>query len=126
MQLSSDSPPPDGTFHFQGTLLKPVELPAGVPFDANTKIYGFGGVSDGRISLIIKEFLFRGVRYRLKRGNGMARVEPFNGGRTLEMWLDEDSVYERVPNASTAVAPRNGSSTLSSVRSAQAAATPRK
>jgi hypothetical protein len=56
----------------------------------------------------------------------MARVEPFNGGRTLEMWLDEDSVYERVPNASTAVAPRNGSSTLSSVRSAQAAATPRK
>jgi hypothetical protein len=126
MQLSSDSPPPDGTFHFQGTLLKPVELPAGVPFDANTKIYGFGGVSDGRISLIIKEFLFRGVRYRLKRGNGMARVEPFNGGRTLEMWLDEDSVYERVPNASTAAAPRNGSSTFSSVRSAQTAATPRK
>jgi len=126
MQLSSDSPPPDGTFHFHGTLLKPVELPAGVPFDANTRVYGFGGVNDGRISLIIKEFLFRGVRYRLKRGSGMARVEPFNGGRTLEMWLDEDSVYERVPNASTAAAPHTGSSTLSSVRSAQAAATPRK
>jgi hypothetical protein len=126
MQLSSDNPPPDGTFHFQGTLLKPVELPSGVPFDANTKVYGFGGVNDGRISLIIKEFLFRGVRYRLKRGSGMARVEPFNGGRTLEMWLDEDSVYERVPNATTAAAARTGRSTLSSVRSAQAAATPRK
>jgi hypothetical protein len=125
MQLNSGSPPPDGTFHFQGTLLKPVELPAGVPFDTNTKVYGFGGVSDGRISLIIQEFLFRGVRYRLKRGNGMARVEPFNGGRTLEMWLDEDSVYERVPNASTAAAPRAGSS-AAAVRSTQTAATPRK
>lgn len=125
IQLRSDSPPPDGTFHFQGTLLKPVELPAGIPFDTNTKVYGFGGVNDGRISLIIQEFLFQGVRYRLKRGSGMARVEPFNGGRTLEMWLDEDSVYERVPNRSTAAAPHTGSSAVT-VRSAQAAATPRK
>jgi hypothetical protein len=97
IQLSSDTPPADGTFRFRGALLKPVDLPPGVPFDAKTRVDGLGAVSDGRISLLIKEFFFRGARYKLKSGRGAARVEPFNGGRTLEIWLDEDSVYERVP-----------------------------
>lgn len=97
IQLSSDTPPADGTFRFRGALLKPVDLPPGVPFDTNTRVDGLGAVNDGRISLLIKEFFFRGARYKLKSGRGAARVEPFNGGRTLEIWLDEDSVYERVP-----------------------------
>ena len=97
IQLSSATPPAEGTFRFRGTLLKPVDLPPGVPFDANTRVDGLGAVNDGRISLLIEEFFFRGARYKLKSGRGAARVEPFNGGRTLEIWLDEDSVYERVP-----------------------------
>ena len=97
IQLTSDDLPEDGTFHFRGTLLKPVELPVGVPFDTDTRVDGLGGVNEGRISLLIKEFFFQGARYKLKSGNGSARVEPFNGRRTLEIWLDEDSVYERVP-----------------------------
>lgn len=112
IQLSSGSPPADGTFQFQGTLLKPVELPAGIPFDANTQVQGLGGVNDGRISLVIKEFFFRGARYRLKNGSGSARVESFNGGRTLETWIDEDSVYERVVHAAPATRSRPNSGAL--------------
>lgn len=112
IQLSSDSPPADGTFQFQGTLLKPVELPAGVPFDTNTQVQGLGGVNDGRISLVIKEFFFQGARYRLKNGSGSARVESFNGGRTLETWIDEDSVYEWVGHAAPAAGSRPNSAAL--------------
>jgi hypothetical protein len=97
IQLSSKSPPTDGTFPFRGTLLKPVDLPAGVPFDTETRVDGLGAVNDGRISLSIRGFFFRGTRYKLKTGSGAARVEPFNGGKTLEIWIDEDSAYERVP-----------------------------
>jgi hypothetical protein len=102
IQLSSASPPADGTFPFHGTLLKPVDLPAGVPFDTETRVDGLGAVNDGRISLFVRGFFFRGTRYKLKTGNGAARVEPFNGGKTLEIWLDEDSAYERVPQSATA------------------------
>jgi hypothetical protein len=109
IQLTSDDLPEDGTFRFRGTLLKPVELPVGVPFDTNTRVDGLGGVNDGRISLLIKEFFFQGARYKLKSGNGSARVEPFNGRRTLEIWLDEDSVYERVEDNSMPAARRTGS-----------------
>ncbi|HXN72586.1 MAG TPA: hypothetical protein VN861_08540 [Candidatus Acidoferrales bacterium] len=109
IQLTSDDLPEDGTFHFRGTLLKPVELPVGVPFDTDTRVDGLGGVNEGRISLLIKEFFFQGARYKLKSGNGSARVEPFNGRRTLEIWLDEDSVYERVADNSTPAARRTGS-----------------
>jgi hypothetical protein len=109
VQLNSDNAPEDGTFRFRGTLLKPVELPASVPFDTKTRLDGLGSVNDGRISLVIQEFFFRGARYKLKSGSGMARVEPFNGGRTLEMWLDEDSVYERVPRRSATAGPRRSS-----------------
>jgi hypothetical protein len=97
IQLSSDAPTADGTFPFRGTLLKPVDLPAGVPFDSETRVDGLGAVNDGRISLSIRGFFFRGTRYKLKTGSGVARVEPFNGGKTLEIWIDEDSAYERVP-----------------------------
>jgi hypothetical protein len=102
IQLSSDTPTADGTFPFRGTLLKPVELPAGVPFDTETRVDGLGSVNDGRISLSIRGFFFRGTRYKLKTGSGAARVEPFNGGKTLEIWIDEDSAYERVPRGATA------------------------
>ena len=102
IQLSSASPPTDGTFPFHGTLLKPVDLPAGVPFDTETGVDGLGAVNDGRISLFVRGFFFRGTRYKLKTGNGAARVEPFNGGKTLEIWLDEDSAYERVPQSAAA------------------------
>jgi hypothetical protein len=102
IQLSSGSPPPDGDFQFSGTLLEPVNQAVGIPLDRDTVIDGFGVVSNRQISLVIKSFVLRGARYTLKRGSGAARVEPFDDGKTLEVWLDEDSVYEK-PNGPTVV-----------------------
>jgi hypothetical protein len=107
IQLTSDSPPEDGNFHFWGTVFKPIEsASATMPLDANTEVDGIGAVNYGQISLVIKEFFFRGARYTLKSGNGSARAEAFDDGRILEIWSDEDSIYARVPYGLTVAGPR--------------------
>jgi hypothetical protein len=116
IQLTSDSPPEDGNFHFWGTVFKPIEsASATMPLDANTEVDGIGAVNYGQISLVIKEFFFRGARYTLKSGNGSARAEAFDDGRILEIWSDEDSIYARVPYGLTVAGPRPPSTAFTAI-----------
>lgn len=94
----------DANFAFTGTLFEPIGGPGNTPLDKATEVYGTGVMSGGKMSLYIKEFVIRGVHYRLTSASGAASAATagggaavaFNAGQVQEMWLAAPADYEKV------------------------------
>jgi hypothetical protein len=107
--LKSTNQRANGGFEFRGVVLLPVTRGGAVVLDRETEVYGFGTVNQGRTSIRIVEFVWRGARYRLREAAGTAAKDlgagpavEFNAGQVLETWLATVSTYEKV----SGVAPR--------------------
>jgi hypothetical protein len=107
--LKSTNQRANGGFEFRGVVLLPVTHGGAVVLDRETEVFGFGAVNQGRTSIRIMEFVWRGARYRLREAGGVAAKDlgagpavEFNAGQVLETWLATVSTYERV----SGVAPR--------------------
>jgi hypothetical protein len=102
--LKSTNPQNNGGFEFRGVVLLPVTHDGGVVLDQQAEVFGIGRVDQGRTSVRIMEFVWRGARYRLRgpsgataKESGAGPVVEFNAGQVLETWLASVSTYEKVP-----------------------------
>jgi hypothetical protein len=106
--LQSTSPETGGGFTFKGMVLLPVTQDGAVLLDRETRVVGTGKVSQGRTTIRIAEFVWHGMRYRLRGaplavhapGPGSGPAVQFNAGQVLETWLASPSTYEKVPGGS--------------------------
>ncbi len=90
-------------------LLLPVTEAGTTLLDGGTEVQGSGRTDQGRTSLVVKEFVLKGVRYVLQDGGsvgtekspGSGGAVSFEGGRVFEMWLAAASTYGAVAGEST-------------------------
>jgi hypothetical protein len=102
--LQSTSPETSGGFSFRGMVLLPVTQGASVLLDRETRVVGTGIVNQGRTTIRIAEFEWRGTRYRLRAGAvaaqapgpGAGPAVEFNAGQVLETFLASPSIYEKL------------------------------
>ncbi len=109
IRLSSTDRQPDGSFSFRGSLLLPVTEAGTTLLDRGTEVQGSGRTDQGRTSLVVKEFVLKGVRYVLQDGGsvgsekspGSGGAVSFEGGQVFEMWFAAASTYETVAGERT-------------------------
>jgi hypothetical protein len=104
--LQSTSPGTNGGFTFRGMVLLPVTQGGATLLDRETQVVGTGIVNQGRTTIRIAEFVWQGIRYRLRgspagrsSGPGAGPAVEFSSGQVLETWLASPSIYEKVAAA---------------------------
>jgi hypothetical protein len=100
--LQSTSPATNGAFTFRGMVLLPVTQGGAILLDRETRVVGTGMVNQGRNTIRITEFVWHGIRDRLRgslegrpSGPGTGPAVQFSAGQVLETWLAFPSIYEQ-------------------------------